>query len=196
MSELRVKDGTGSGYTAQVDNRNRIATLATTQGVSTQRSIDGFGYNLNTGKIALTDGAEAAVFYMKYTGTTKFHVTRIVIGLGILSGTVSESVEMFVKSNPSAGTIVNDAVGVDMNANRDFSSANTLPADVFKGGQGKTITDGEDAFLFFAEGNQRAITAVDLIMSQGNSLGITVQLNATGGGNLYIAVVGHETEAE
>ena len=196
MSELRLKDGTGSGYTAQVDNRNRVATLATTQAVSTQRSLDGFGYNLNTGKIALTDGSEAAVFYMKYTGTTKFHVTRIVIGLGILSGTVSESVEMFVKSNPSAGTIVSDAVGVDMNANRDFSSANTLPADVFKGGQGKTITDGEDAFLFFAEGNQRAITAVDLIMSQGNSLGITVQLNATGGGNLYIAVVGHETEAE
>ena len=196
MSELRLKDGTGTGSAAKVDARNRVSAMSTSQAVSTQRSLDGVGYNLNTGKIALTDGAESSVFYIKYNGTTKFHVTRIVIGLGVLSGTISDSVEMFVKSNPTAGTIVTNEVGVDMNANRDLSSANTLPADVFKGAQGDTMTDGDDSFLFFAEGNQRAITAVDLILSPGNSMGITVQLNATGGGNLYIAVVGHETEAE
>ena len=196
MSELRLKDGTGSGNAAKVDARNRLETHSTVITTSTQRSFDGAWYNLNTGKIALSDGSESSVFYMKYNGTTKFHVTRIVIGLGILAGTVSDSVEMFVKSNPTAGTIVSNAAAVDMNANRDFSSANTLPADVYKGGQGDTITNGDDAFLFFAEGNQRSITAVDLILSPGNSMGITVQLNATGGGNIYIAVVGHETEAE
>lgn len=196
MSELRLKDGTGSGNAAKVDVRNRLETHSTVITTSTQRSFDGAGYNLNTGKIALSDGSESSVFYMKYSGTTKFHVTRIVIGLGILAGTVSDSVEMFVKSNPTAGTIISNAVAVDMNANRDFSSANTLSADVYKGGQGDTITNGEDAFLFFAEGNQRSITAVDLILSPGNSMGITVQLNATGGGNIYIAVVGHETEVE
>lgn len=196
MSEMRLQDGTGKGYTAKVDPRNRISAMSTSQAVSTQRSLDGAGYNLNTGKIGLTSGAESAVFYMKYNGTTKFHVTRIVIGLGVLGGTISDSVEMFVKVNPTLGTIITDETDIDMNANRDLSSANTLAADVYKGAELKTITNGDDAFLFFAEGNQRSITAVDLIMSPGNSMGITVQLNATGGGNIYIAVVGHETEAE
>ena len=194
MSELRLKDGTGAAFTAKVDSDNRLHTRAVQIGLDAQRSREGAGYNLNTGSISLTDGAESAVMYLKYNGTSRFHITRIVFAFGSLGGTVSDSILMFVKQNPTAGTIVDDETAVDMNGNRDFSSANVLPADVYKGAQGKTLTDGTDVLLFFATGDTRSITPVDIILSPGNSIGLTVQLNATSGGNLYAAIVGYETE--
>lgn len=194
MSEFRIKDGTGAGHTAQVDADNRLHVRAVNLTLDAQRSREGDGYNLNTGSIPLTTGAESAVMYMKYTGSTRFHITRIVFGFGSLSGTVSDSILMFVKQNPMEGTIISSPVDVDMNGNRDFSSPNVLAADVFKGAEGKTITDGTDVLLFFASGDTRSITPVDILLSPGNSIGLTVQLNATGGGNIYAAIVGYETE--
>ena len=194
MSEFRVKDGTGKAFTAKVDDKNRLHVKAINLSLDAQRSRDGAGYNLNTGSIALTDGAESSVMYLKYTGTTRFHINRIVFGFGELGGTVSDSISMFVKQNPMTGTIIDDQTAVDMNGNRDFSSANVLSADVYKGAQGKTMTDGTDVLLFFATGGTRVITPVDIILSPGNSIGLTVQLNATSGGNLYAAIVGYETE--
>lgn len=195
MSELRIKDGTGAGNTAKVGEDNRLQTRSVSLSAAAQRSFEGAGYNFNTGVIQLTTGNESAVFYMKYTGSAQFHVTRIVAAFGPLSGAVSGSIEMFVVKNPTAGTIVSDTIAVDMNDNRDFSSANTLSVDVYKGSEGKTLTDGTNILLFFASDNSRSITPVDLIMSGGNSLGINMTLNAADGGDIYIAVVGYETES-
>ena len=195
MSELRVKDGSGGAWTAKVDSDNRLHTRSVGLTLDAQRSREGFGYNLNTGTITLTDGAESSVMYLKYNGTKRFHITRLVYSFGTLSGTVSDSIRMFIKQNPTTGTLISDETDVDMNGNRDFSSANTLPADVYKGAQGKTLTDGTDVLLFNAAGGTRSITPVDIILSPGNSIGMTAQLNATGGGTMYAAIVGYETEA-
>lgn len=194
MSELRVKDGSGAAFTAKVDSDNRLHTRSVSLSLDAQRSREGDGYNLNTGTIALSDGTESSVMYLKYTGTKRFHITRLVYAFGTLSGTVSDSITMFVKQNPTAGTVVSDATAVDMNGNRDFSNANELSADIYKGGQGKTLTDGTNVLLFYASGGTRSITPVDILLSPGNSIGLTAQLNATGGGNLYAAIVGYETE--
>jgi len=194
MSELRLKDGTGVGYNAKVDGDNRLHVRSVQIALDAQRSRDRVVYNLNTGIIGLTSGSESAVMYMKYEGTNRFHITRLVYAFGILGGTISDSVEMRIKQNPTQGTIVDDMTDVEMNGNRDFSSANTLSADVYKGAEGKTFIDGTDVLLFFASDNSRSITPVDIILSPGNSIGLTAKLNASTGGNMYAAIVGYETE--
>ncbi len=194
MSELVLKSGVGKGDTAKIGTDNRLQVRAIQEAIASQRSFDGAGYNLNTGVISLTTGAESAVMYFKYTGSKKFHVTRLVYAFGALGGTVTKQIEMVIKQNPTTGTIIDDETAIDINSNRDFASPNEISGLVYKGTQGKTFTDGTDALLFFGSDSSRSITPVDIIMSKGNSIGLTAKLNATSGGDLYAAIVGYETE--
>ena len=192
MSELRLKDGTGGSNTAKVDEANRLHVRGVAVPSSAQRGIDGFGFNLNTGHVALSDGTESAIAYFKYTGTKTFIVDAVAVGVGALPGTVSDPVYVTVSRNPTGGTIVDNTVAGDLNINRNFGAANTLSGDWYKGAQGDTLTGGEDGFLTHVNGSQRLFAVTDFVLTPQTSIGFKVQLNATGGGNIYIALVCYE----
>jgi hypothetical protein len=194
MSELRIKDGSGGGYVAKVDSSNRLHTRSVAVPSSDQRGLDGFGFNLNTGHITLTDGSESAVAYFKYTGTKTFHLDAIAVGVGKLSGTVSDPVFIAVSRNPTGGTIIDNEVAGSLNINRNFGAANTLDGDWYKGVQGDTLTGGNDGFLSQVNGSDRAFLTTNFILSPQTTIGIKIQLNATGGGKVYVAFVCYEEE--
>ena len=194
MSELRLKDGSGGGDVAKVDSSNRLHTRSVAVPSSDQRGLDGFGFNLNTGHVVLTDGGEHAVAYFKYTGTKTFHLDAIAVGVGLLSGTITDPVFVTVSRNPTGGTIVSNEVDGSLNINRNFGSANTLSGDWYQGVHGDTLTGGVDGFLAHANDSERVFLSTNFVLTPQTSIGIKAQLNASGGGKLYIAFVCYEEE--
>ena len=192
MSEMRLKDGTGRDYTAKVDGDGRLHTRASSVTLEEQRSLDGFGFNFNTGMMSMSDGSENALAYFKYTGSKTYHLTALAVGIGDLSGTISNPVFITLVENPTSGTIIDNAVVGDIIVNRNFAAPNIIEGSFYKGVDGYTITDGVDAFLTHANGNSRVFATTNFVLGPQNSIGVKIQLNATDGGDLYIAFVGHE----
>jgi len=196
MTEMRIKDGTGKANTAKVDDEFRLYTHAVSVSAASHRSDHGDYFNFNTGIISLSDGSESAVMYLKYTGSKVFKLSTVILGAGTMGGTVSDSIYLTMVRNPTTGTIISDETPVSIISNLNYASQKFLSADVYRGGQGKTLTDGDDSALFFGSGNQRLAAPLDFTMPQGTSVGINVQLNASSGGNIYVVLNGYEEEAE
>ena len=192
MSELRIKDATGKSYGAKVDVDGRLHTRAESVTLEEQRSLDGFGFNFNTGMMSMSDGSENALCYFKYTGSKTYHLTALAVGIGDLSGTISNPVFITLVKNPTSGTIIDNTVDGDINANRNFSAPNIIDGSFYKGVDGDTMTDGTDAFLTHVNGNSRVFATTNFVLGPQNSVGVKIQLNATSGGDLYVAFVGHE----
>lgn len=189
-----ITDGVGTKKSAKVDSNNRLWTKAVSVTNQSQRSVDGYAYNINTGDISFTDGSEYAAFYIKYTGTTYFLVESLAVGIGALSGTVSNPATITMIRNPTTGTIIDNASAVAMNQNRRFDNTSVLSATAYKGAQGYTFTNGSDIAQFYQNGNGRLFAGIDFILGPQSSLGINIQLNATGGGTFYVALIGNEGE--
>jgi hypothetical protein len=126
----QIQDGTGSGKRVKVDSNNQIHTTSITRSNTQDATIKGNSYNINTGDIGLTSTTESAVLYFKsdespVNGETAFVVDAIAIGIDSL-GTTSGMAKITIVKNPTAGTIVTNAVAVDMNENRNFGSSENL----------------------------------------------------------------------
>lgn len=190
----QIVDGSGDGYGLKVDSSNRAHTKSTTITETADRSQGGYGYNLNTGEIALTAATASGVAYLKYTGTKKFNISALAVGCGKM-GTATDPVLIELIRNPTTGTVIDDATAGDYNENRDFASNNTLSADFYKGAEGKTFTDGDVIAIFYQNSSGRLFAGIDFILGTGSSCGVRITPNDDGtAGNVYVAFVGYETE--
>ena len=186
MSEI-ILDGTGSGFTSKVNKNNRFYVDAVQRARTEEASIEGDSYNINTGVINLTSANKSAVLYIKNNEETKrLVITSLFYLIGNSTGG-SGDVLITVLRNPTAGTIVSNATTVEMNANRNFSSSRTLVADVYKGAEGSTHTDGDKAIeSIFNQAPTRAVLSVGhIILGRGSSLGIDIT-PATGNTSLDV----------
>ena len=66
MSDF-IKDGTGSGYRAEVDSKNRLRTMAVVESGGTTAALVGDLYNINTETINLTSANASSLLYIKNT---------------------------------------------------------------------------------------------------------------------------------
>ena len=195
MSRLWLTDGTGKGYNAKVNSDNRLETQSVSVTDQAHRSQEGAGYNLNTGVIALSSASASACAYLKYTGSKFLHISALAVGTGNWAGTPTDPGLITMVRNPTAGTIVSNATAGDMNQNRDFSSANTLSCDFYKGAEGYTFTDGDDIAIFYQNDNGRLFASIDFKLGPSNSIGIKIQPNDATAGNVYVALVCYEGES-
>jgi hypothetical protein len=171
-----IEDGKGKGYKAEVNKDNRLLTRAVITDEEASANDQGQAYNVNSGVITLTSGSESSILYIKNTDAAKqIHISAIAIGFGPSTGGVATEIpKVTVIRNPTAGTVVSDATAVDINSNRNFGSSNTLAGDIYKGGEGKTLTDGEDHIIFFQGDNGRLFANIGEVLPNGASLGIKV----------------------
>lgn len=187
-----IEDGTGTKKAAKVDTSNRLEVSAVTTAVTLSQTLNDTAWNINTGDIALTDGTESACLYFKNTNATKnFILPTFAVGIGALSGTVSNPAVVTLVKNPTTGTIIDNTTDCDMIQNRNFGNSDTLQGLSYKGAQGYTLTDGSDIAQFYQNGNGRLFATIDFVIPPQKSCGINIQLNATGGGNIYIALIGY-----
>ena len=135
------------------------------------------------------------MMYLKNNETQPIIVEAIAIGSGDIQGGGAASDDMIVTivRNPTAGDIVTDATAVDMNANRNFGSANTLADSlVYKGKDGGTMTDGSDAAKLYTGQGSRLFAGINIELTKGTSIGIKIDPNLSSGTiNAYAAIICH-----
>lgn len=170
-----IEDGSGSGYSAKVDANNRIHAKSVSVSTQGNSSENGDHYNINTGDITLTSGCESSVLYIKNNEDRDLIVTDIIYLLGNSTGG-SGDMQVAIFRNPTVGTVVSDASNVEMKANKNFGSPKTLIADAYKGGEGKTLTNGTVAYRSRLGGASQTyvIKSGDLVLTKGTSVGIKV----------------------
>lgn len=183
-----IRDGTGTSYEAKVDPKNQLHTRAVSTPVGVQAAIDGRAYNLNTGKIAVTSGTSAILYF--YNGESTDFVIEA-IAFGVTNGSPTDIGEVFFINNPTAGTIISNATDGDMKQNRNAGSSNALltTTKFYKGVDGATATGGSAAALFFQGDNGRLFANFPFVVPKGNSIALTYEPN--GSVSVYGALVGH-----
>ena len=186
------------GTAAQVVDAQRLLVAAVTEQQRQHAVETGAAYNINTGPIALTGSSDSALLYFyndqaPVNGVSDFVVTAVAVGIGTLSATIADSALITLVRNPTGGDIISDATAVDAKQNANFGSSNALASTTlaYKGKDGGTMTGGNDYGYFYATGGSRMFANIDLLLPRGASMGIKIDLNTSGGGNVYAAIVGH-----
>jgi len=169
-----LQDGTGKGFSAEVDSDNRLHTNSITRVEVNQSIFLGNGYNINTGLVDITNsGVDNAVWYLKNDGEDDVVVQEILIILGTSTGGSGDGT-LKVLRNPTGGTIVSGALAVEANVNRDFSSSNLLDVTTYKGATGATLTGGTTLGSTNRAGSAVVnFTSTPFLLAKGNTIGIT-----------------------
>ena len=190
-----IENGVGNATKARVDGNNQLHIFAVTEDEQNSAAENGQLYNINTGLIALTGTSDSAILYFKnnespINGESNIIITSIIFGLYTRSATVTNSATATIIRNPTAGTIIDDATAVSMKSNANFGSSNTLDSLIYKAsGTGKTLTDGTDHAIALLSEGRTAIPELNIDLAKGSSLGIKVDLNTSGGADIYAALV-------
>jgi len=186
------------GTAAQVVDAQRLLTAAVTETQHQHAVETGGAFNINTGPIALTGTADSALLYFyndqpPVNGVSDFVIDAVAVGIGTLSATITDSALITIIRNPTGGDIISDATAVSAKQNANFGSSTALVSTtlVYKGKDGGTITGGNDFAYFYATGGSRMYAEIDMLLPRGSSFGMKIDLNTSGGGNVYAAIIGH-----
>lgn len=174
MAETII-DGTGKGFEVKVDNTNRLHTHSVSETIVEYSASQGDSYNINTGLLNLTSGSQSAVLYLKNNGNDDIHIASFGFLMGNSTGGSGDVLITIVK-NCTAGTVISDAVNVDINTNKNVGSSKELTVDAYKGGEGKTILDGTDLYYSLVAGSARpyVINTGTVVVPKGGSIGIKI----------------------
>lgn len=169
----QILDGTGTGKKAKVDTTNRLHTHAVSESLIEYASSQGDSYNINTGTMSLTTDTESALIYVKNNNDAELHIASIGYLMGNSTGGTGD-ISITVLRNPTLGTVVSDAIGVDINQNKNVGSSKELNIDAYKGGEGKTITDGTPFYYSLIAGSARGyvIATGTIVIPKGGSIGV------------------------
>jgi hypothetical protein len=198
---MMIENGVGDGKKARVDSNNQLHVFAVTEDEQNSAAEHGYLFNINTGLIALTGTSDSAVLYFKnnegaINGESNIIITSLIFGLYTRSATITDTATATLIRNPTAGTIIDDANVASMISNSNFGSSNTLDDSLIYSASatGKTLTDGTDhAKVILTEG-RTAAPELNIDLAKGSSLGVKVDLNTSGGADLYIAAVCYRKE--
>jgi len=199
MAEQIENGGSGVKIGMHVDKNEQAHVFALNRTVNQDAVRKGNAYNLNTGTIGLTSTTASGVFYFKnnespVNGESSFIIDALAIGIDN-QGTQAGACIVTVVRNPTGGTLISNAVDVDMNQNRNFGSSNTLDSLVYKGVEGDTITGGSDIAIFYQNAGTRGYYTIDMEVPKGSSVAVKIDTQTTSGTtNLYVAGIGHRVD--
>lgn len=186
-----IRDGTGLGFEAAVDSKNRLKTFSNVQDETIENLELGNAYNINTGLITSVN-SDSSVIYFKNNEDGNYIIEAIAFAEfdGI---THSDKPYIIVYKNVTGGDIISDATSVSMFENRNFGSTKTLGNSfAYKGKNGGTITGGTEVGYFQHNGSGRSFYSVNFDVPKGNSIGVKYISNVTSGSaSIYAALIGY-----
>ena len=190
---IEIEDGTGKGLRVKVDGSNRMRVNAVNRPVEAQANLDEDAFNINTKSITLTSADESAVIYVKNNEDRDLVISAIAVGVGpSTNGVATDIPDITIIRNPTAGTIVSNAVALNINSNRNFGSPKLLTIDAFKGVEGDTLTDGTDHLFFFQNEDNRLFAPIDEVLPKGSSIGAKINPVASNSNmRIYVALICH-----
>jgi len=188
--KILISDGLTS-KTARVDARNRLHTLAITRQESVDASLEGDTFFITTGLVNLTSNDLSYFLFVKNNEKVDWIIDSLIGGYGATDGT-GDSFNLF-NVGAENGTLISS--GFDLPAiNLNIGSPEQLDATIKLGGEGSTITDGQNTppTLIPATTTFRRFTVGQIIIPPGTNFSIAYQ-PPTGntGQNVDVQIVLH-----
>jgi hypothetical protein len=171
----QIIDGTNGSFRAKVDSNNRLHTRSVSSTELSNAVLEGEAYSLSTGVIILTSDTESAVFYIEYRGDDPLVIKDISVTANPSIGGAGDGFVKIVK-NPFNGTIQTNAVAVDINENRNFSSAKSINGNIYKGVEGDTVVGGDNFAITTRDAGFDGVISFDrapILLKKGNVLAVT-----------------------
>lgn len=181
----------GNGTTVDINAKRELKVFSVSESEAQAAAEDGNAYNINTGEITLTTSTSSALLYFKNDEIEDYILETLAVGFKNVTCTDSH-LALYVERNPTGGTIIDDASNVDMSANRNFGSSESLKETSFSykaSAQSKTFTGGEDIILIYI-GEGRGSFPINMEIPRGSSIGIRVD-SASLAATAYVALIGH-----
>jgi len=176
--ETTIKDGTGKGFSAAVNSENMVLTESLTiKQIAFESDRHGDAYVLNTGFVNLTNTAiQNQILYFKNTSGENLFVEKVRVCGGLA---MDVTMQCLVTANPTAGTIISDAVPA-LKASLNLSSSNEFEGLAYLGGDGKTATGGYQLSNFQGHAPGHSIQEYDgaLILGRNDAVSISVKPSA------------------
>lgn len=184
MSDFAIKDGTGSGYRAQVDLDHRIRVRATASAdIEFNSTKYGTAFNFLSVENSITSGSEYHVLWLKNTDTNrKLHINTIYVSYN--GGNTNHNRVLinrirFGSSTPSA----NNTTTTGNNLNLVNSNSALVEAYYWNGvGAGMTISGNGPVILssYFGNGFNHIDFQGALLLGYNQVLDFTIQAEETG----------------
>jgi len=163
-----ITDGSGGSHQAKVNSEGRLFTNSVTLSDASVSNIEGRLFVIRNIDQTLTSDTESAIFYLKNTGTETMLTDVFTISVGVSTGGTGQSLNRLIR-NPLAGTIVDNAVNMDI-INGNFGSVNILTADSFLGVEGDTMT-GETEYSRAGFVPTFLVAELKIVLPPGSSMG-------------------------
>jgi len=175
---MKIQSGTGNGdYGMEVSIKNRALVESVSENEITFLSEEeGQAYIFASGPFTniTTTGTEHGFLYLKNTSTTKqLHIQSI--------RTCGETIQKWrVYIDATTGTLISGASSGNKN-NMNLTSANTPDADLFKGSNGSTLTNGT-MIEHWINGIGHSVENLEgsLILGKDDTLSLTLETDTAG----------------
>lgn len=136
---FELTDGTGKGYSAKIDSRNRLSTDSTNISQYEDASREGFSYVINSGYVSLTSSnTTSAVLFVKNDGDRDLAMVRFQLSARDSVGATQTHGRFIFYRNPGGMT---GGAGTSATAlNLNFGSSNALDVSTEVGRNLATFT--------------------------------------------------------
>jgi len=175
---MAIIQDAATGKTARVNLDNTLSVHAVTIPEAEHATDLGDSYNVNSGLITLTTAGESGILYFKNNEDRNVHIDGLVTILGPSTGGLTTDItRVRVYGEPTTGTLISAATTADIVRNRNIGVTSALQADIYKGAEGATVTDG---ILFLDALQAPGITvpiAIDITIPKGKSIAFTYEPN-------------------
>ena len=171
----QIQDGTGKGYLAKVDARNKLETFSTSQTEEDYHLKKGSGFNIETPVITLTSAAKSGVLYVKNNSVDDIVITGFFNLLGAITGTTSGNMFLYYEFDTVGGTLIAATTNVVTPVNKRAGGATTLDATVLYGAQGLTVDSGLKKISSLSTGTGINPLFVRVILPKGSSVSVSIQ---------------------
>ena len=156
----QLKDGTGSGNLAKVDEVNRLHTHSFDVPIGVSAALEGDFFNTSTGVINLTSTTSSSIFYLNNISAEDFIMVEQFLDTGGITGTITYS------TNGTAGTLLDNEVA-GFAVNRRLTDPTVLGATFYTGVEGDTLTGGTEASFLTSGFNNNTVTIIPAGVSFG-----------------------------
>ena len=189
-----IEDGTGKGFSAGVDNQNRLFTRSITESEFDKATRTGNAYNINTLFFLVTGSTEAPLLYLK---NNEEKTLTLAAWFFATSGASSSNGIIKMFPNPTSGTIIDSGTDVEA-VNRLIGSSNTLDADIKRGGDSFTATGyGTNPVLYQPQGaTARGFGTIQIGIEPGSSVVVNYDPNGQEPFQIYVGFQVYLSEAE
>ena len=165
-----IKDGTGSGNTAQVDISNKLNTRAIISPSIHEAAEVGEAVFVSSGFVTLTTTCQSAILWYQNDEDRDLLISEVFFTVGPSSGGTG-SVSFAFRKN---ATGLSSAVGDALFTNPNFGSETVFCSTSERGEEGATVTGGCPTAGFFIALNGTTELSATLVIPKGNSISVQV----------------------